>query len=284
MPESPLNENLSTFKYTRRVDANNLWNTIPGIQECRGHTYDNRSGEVVLVPPTKTFKYGESGNWVHAPLDTVVTLYKKYNGYMATMSRYEDKLIVGTSSSTNSIHTEIAKQFLEERAHEFDLHRETYQCDGITLVYEICNDSDTNVIQETQGAHLLGMRFHQLNVPVGFKQWQFVPHSNDEIITTTLEDAIQRTEYQRGVEGWMVYNKDYGICKLRTDYYIGKKLLMQATQTEVDAMYAKPKQYETILPQLWKYAVGLIVEKFSCDEWKNKSPKQKRIELETFEV
>lgn len=251
--------------------------------ECRGHTYDNITGELVLAAPTKSFNYGENGHWLQFSLDTPVVLYKKYNGFMATVSKYNEEIIVGTTGSTKSDFAKLAKAVLIRTYTESGLYKLFDSSDRYTMLFEICDSSDPHIVDELPGAHLLGMRYHQLNIPNGFKQWQFVPHSNGEIVTTTLEDAIQRTEYQRDIEGWMVYNKDYGICKLRTHYFLGKKSLIQASDLEIDSMYKDPSRYVVTLPKIWKHAVELIIKNFSADEWKNKSIKEKRIELEKFE-
>ena len=37
-----VNAHLSTFKYSRKVMYDNLWNKIPGILECRGSHISNK--------------------------------------------------------------------------------------------------------------------------------------------------------------------------------------------------------------------------------------------------
>jgi hypothetical protein len=89
-----INGKFSTFKYARKVMYDYLWDTHSDLKYCRGQTYDNTNGNIVTLPPAKSFNYLENNTWKNKPLDTPVILYKKYNGYMAAMSIYDGELVV----------------------------------------------------------------------------------------------------------------------------------------------------------------------------------------------
>ena len=63
------NGHLDTFKYARRVMFDYLWDTDPALLECRGITYDNRTGALVVAAPRKSFNYLENGWWKDVPLE-----------------------------------------------------------------------------------------------------------------------------------------------------------------------------------------------------------------------
>lgn len=84
-----VNGNLSTFKYEKWVMFDYLWDTNPLLMECRGHTYDNTTGEIVVAAPTKSFNYLENNWGRELQSDTKVQIAKKYNGFLACVSKHE---------------------------------------------------------------------------------------------------------------------------------------------------------------------------------------------------
>lgn len=97
-----VNGNLSTFKYAKRVMFDYLWDTTPLLMDCRGHTYDNTTGEVVVAAPTKSFNYLENNWGRELQSDTKVQIAKKYNGFLACVSKHEGEIVVSTTGSTKS--------------------------------------------------------------------------------------------------------------------------------------------------------------------------------------
>lgn len=270
-----INGNLSTFKYHPRVFYKKLWNTIPGILECRGHTYDNTTGELVLAAPTKTFNYRENGHWLNISLDTPVVLYKKYNGFMATITKYRGDIVIGTTGSTKSDFVHLAKQVLFDKYTEEKLHDkfDHYQ-DRVTFLYEICDPSDPHIVYETPDAEILGRRVHG-------GSWTFEPVCFDAF-STTLEHALELAKSERDIEGWIVYNQYTGdVCKLKTDYYVSKKKLMRMRESDVAQMFAKPTDTLAKLPLTWAPVVEQIVARHTPEDWISLSDQQRRKFIET---
>lgn len=264
------NGNLSTFKYARRVYYANLWNVISGITECRGHTYDNTTGEIVLAAPTKTFNYGENNHWLNAPLDTPVVLYKKYNGFMAAVSSYDGQIVIGTTGSTKSDFAALARTVLVDTYTETGLHRMFDSNERYTRLFEICHNTDPHIVDEECGAHLLGTRDHATG--------RFDPCGR--AIMTTLGEALQLAKNERDIEGWMVYHADHGICKLKTDYYIDKKRLMRMSAQRVKLMYNNPMNVIQSLSRHWKFAVEPIIAYHTETTWAESTDQQRREFLE----
>lgn len=267
------NGNLSTFKYARRVFYNNLWNSIPGITECRGHTYDNTNGELVLAAPTKTFNYGENGHWSNVPLDTNVVLYTKYNGFMATVSKYNEEIVIGTTGSTKSDFAKLARAVLVDIYTETGLNRTFDSEYRYTRLFEICHSSDPHIVDEDCGAHLLGTRDHTSG--------RFDPCGR--AIMMSLDEALLLAKQERNVEGWMVYHPDHGVCKLKTNYYIDKKRLMRMSTQQVKIMYNNPMRVIESLSTHWKFAVEPIIVYHTESVWSESTDQERRKFLEKIE-
>lgn len=209
-----VNGHFVTYKYARKVMFENLW--TPELIECRGHTYDSRNGNIVTLPFPKFFAYGENGNWDGVPLDTPVWAYKKINGYMAAAAMYEGELVVSTTGSTKSDYAGWAKELIKGR----------YIPEGETVLFEVCVPHDPHIVPENSGAHMLALRCKR-------ELYFALPAS-----LFTLAEALEFCRTYK-YEGLMLQKEDGSICKLKSDYYIGKKLLMRR------------KHIPDILPGMW---------------------------------
>lgn len=267
-----INANLSTFKYSRKVMYDYLWHTEPLLLECRGHTYDNQNGTLVQLPFRKSFNYLEDNYWADVPLDTPVQMYKKYNGFMAAATLYDDQLIVSTSGTTDSSYADIARKHIETLDSSV---RPLVISKGWTALFEIIDPEDPHIVEEAYKLRYLGCRAKDTG--------QFLP--SGDYIECSLGRAMEITQEDRG-EGFMVYRLDDEMrlspCKMKTPYYVGKKKLMRMTPNKIDMMY-NPVQFRTIengLPEMWKDAVGEITDCFTAWEWKNKPSQERRVFLE----
>lgn len=238
-----VNGHFATYKYARRVMFENLW--TPELMECRGHTYDIRNGNIVTLPFPKFFAYGENGTWKDTPLSETVLAYKKINGYMAAAAMYDGELVVSTTGSTKSEYAQWARETIK------DVYIPPY----VTVLFEICVPQDPHIVPENYGAHLLAMRGKAGELQMG------LPDS-----TLTLGEAIEFCKTYKG-EGLMLERSDGSICKLKSDYYVGKKLLMRR------------KKIPDNLPGDWSKKGTLlceIVEKLRHSEDFLKGDQQKR--------
>lgn len=197
-----VNGHFATYKYARRVMFENLW--TPELMECRGHTYDIRNGNIVTLPFPKFFAYGENGTWKDTPLSETVLAYKKINGYMAAAAMYDGELVVSTTGSTKSEYAQWAKELIKGE----------HIPEGETVLYEICVPQDPHIVPENYGAHLLALRCKR-------ELYFTLPAS-----TFTLGEAIEFCKTYKG-EGLVLERADGSVCKLKSDYYVGKKLLMR---------------------------------------------------------
>ena len=140
---------LALFKYSRKVMYDYLWFTNPRLMECRGHVYDLYTSQLVQVAPRKSFNYGENGWWSDVNLNQEVTLYRKYNGYMACATMHSTGLVVTTTGSFGGLFQNKAHSLVKDQVYSKDY----------TDVYEIIADFDPHIVDEgSERAVYLGSR------------------------------------------------------------------------------------------------------------------------------
>jgi hypothetical protein len=261
------NGKLSTFKYSRKVMYDYLWDKHPELLECRGHTYDNTNGKLVVAAPTKTFNYLENNTWKGVDTNTEVKAYKKYNGYMASAAIYKGELIVGTTGTSTSDYALYAKEQILLKGLD-----KKFQHEGKTYLFEIIADWDKHIVDELEGCYLLGIRDNKSGTysPCGVS------------VNTTLGEMLEYTKFMKS-EGWMLYSEQYGVCKLKTEYYVGKKKLMRMHPKEVHTLFNSSRSIENKLPDYWKFAVQGIKDSGTLTEWLDMTGLERREFLEKID-
>ena len=277
------NSNLCTFKYHRSVQFNNFWDKIPGIKECRGHTYDKETGEIVLAPPPKVFNYLENSHWKDYPDDKKVLMCKKYNGFMAAATIYNNELIVGTTGTTTSDYAVLAKKMISESPVAMSMIYE-----GYTTTFEIIHDSDPHIVNE--GANAVIPLVERSNWDGALYALQAKDMHPPKVCTFGEAKEIAKTD--RG-EGFMVYdNAEYdngtpvpSICKLKTPYYIQKKKLMRMSKSQVESMYSSGLKLNQILENFdesFRECIIGIVTLVDIQVWIEYTDQQRRKVIESF--
>lgn len=262
----------TTFKYARKAMYEYLWYKVPDLLECRGHVYCNSTKELVQAAPRKSFNYLERNYWKDIPLDTPVEMHKKVNGFMACVTLHNGELLVSTTGTTTSEYAKWAKELILQDWHLYDMVID----DEYTCLFEVVVPQDPHIVQEREGLHLLGVRekangnFH----PMGANA------------RCTLEQALEIAKHDRG-EGFMMYPMQADgtyyynyCCKLKTDYYVGKKKLMRMTAKNVENMYKNGFEIANTLPDMWYDVPRLIVSNIDKDAWLVMSDQQRRLILE----
>lgn len=146
---------LSVLKYKNNVFWDNLWHTDPRLLECRGMVVDAEDN-VIIWPFTKIFNRFENGT--DLPLDQQVVCVRKVNGFMATAAVRGEKLLVSTTGTLDSEFSTLARKHLDELKFDGVAFPEDF-----TFIFEICDRSDPHIIDEEEGAYLIGVRDLALN-------------------------------------------------------------------------------------------------------------------------
>jgi hypothetical protein len=249
--------NLTLFKYAKNVMYGYKWNEHPELLECRGHVYDNQTGQIVQAAPRKSFNYLENGTWANMPMNTEVSLYKKLNGFMAVATIHNGELLVTTTGSFDSEYVQWAKGEILKTEDVNFCHSNS------SFLFEIVVPQDPHIVAEPVGAHFLGWRAKGTG--------RFVAAYTDVVTSyfnITLAEALKIAEQDRG-EGFMMYNEsDWSqVCKLKTPYYVGKKKLMRMSPKNVELLYTNDQWVRDNLPSYWLDAGLVIPDHFYMQEW-----------------
>lgn len=272
---------LVSYKYAKKAMYEYLWSHRPELLECRGHVYDIETEQQVVFPPRKSFNYLENGTWNNVPLSTEVTLYRKYNGFMACVSLFNNQVIVSTTGSTSGPYVEMAKETIFKRFPEETIKtwvNKEGNSQGSWL-FEICHEDDPHIVYEPVAARYLGYRSE-----IGI----FTPiadyfDAGDAEIKTTLSEALELVKTVKH-EGFMVYDSQGNVCKLKSPYYVGKKKLMRMKEKQVLQMFADPVEFvKKNLPESWGWWADIVSDYLLLTEWLGYTEQQRRIYIENME-
>ena len=279
LAKKKINEELGlvTYKYAKKVMYDYLWDKHPELLHCRGHVYNMNTDRLVIAAPKKSFNYLENGTWGGKPMDTIVSLYKKYNGFMACATMHDDKLVVSTTGNTSGQYVEWAKEYIQNYYNaELDRYGSGVMPYGITDLFEIIHPEDPHIVHEGVGAVFLG--WTSMSNP-----YKFMPASDDADSwqITTLGEALELVKSVKH-EGFMMYDAVTNeVCKLKSPYYVGKKKLMRANAKAVANMYSNPEAYTVInLPGEWHGVPKVIVNYWRQHEWLEMDAQERRSFLE----
>jgi hypothetical protein len=216
--------NLTLFKYSRQAMQSGKLHTDERLMECRGHVYDNTTGAIIQTPFRKSFNYLENDWWRAAKPTDKVTVYKKYNGFMLSVTTYEGEHLVTTTGSFTSDFIELGKKYIKSA-----LEAPLYDMEWTNL-YEICATEDPHIVYEEPKAIFLGSRF---------KDGKFHPAPKTQVGVMQLKDALELAKEDSG-EGFMVYHRDdktfTAPCKIKSSGYVAKKLLMRAGSARLKSL------------------------------------------------
>lgn len=267
---------LYLYKYARKVFYDNLWHLDSRLLEARGIVLD-AEGNVVVWPFTKVFNRFENGTDVDR--DRMVTVVRKVNGFMACVTLAGNDVLVTTTGSFDSEFAELACQHVGMLRSNFK--------PGRTYIFEICDPSDPHIVEEKQGAYLIGCR----NLETGRM------FGEDSLDCLAYDIGARRPEYDvmrfsevpalvKVVEheGFMIRDAGTGetLMKIKSPHYLSKKALMRMGKRAVDQMFDNPEQFRQRLDEEFLLCFETIREKFTKDTWGGLDESGRRAVIERF--
>lgn len=250
--------NYSLFKYTRKVMYDALWFTNVHLMECRGHVYDNRTGEIVTYAPRKSFNYGEFGWWSEINPNDEVFFAKKWNGFLINQNK--DNMLTTTGSFDSD--------FVDYAAESIVVCDKLIGGD-LTSSQEVIHDLDPHIVQEVSGNGC------NIRIPLTnrYEDGRVEPYDLQSAKLKDVIDFATKSHY----EGYMVYHvtDDFKLApvKLKTDYYVAKKRLMRLSKDRVKKMYnghtvfGNFDLYADENRNLWNEISVAITKKFQIEYW-----------------
>lgn len=239
--ESKSYPGLHVLKYKRKVFHDNLWNKY--FEQCRGTIVDSNFN-VVAYPFQKIYNYGIESNAPVLDDSTIVTAYKKINGFMVAISCYNDDLLISTTGSTDSDFVEYAKDMMKLHMPISDWKNVICSTENknYTFLFECVHPEDPHIIVETPGMYFLAKREVSWDSTInGFgldcaTNWKEFAESElhcfsvDAFITTIgeLKELVKSVQH----EGFIFYCEDGTASKLKSPYYLTLKWVARNPNTE----------------------------------------------------
>ena len=274
---------LSVFKYSREVFYRALWNTNPLLLEARGMVLAD-DGTKVIWPFTKVFNHHENGT--ELDLDTRVIAPRKVNGFMAAARYWKGELSVSTTGTLDSDFAKLARSYIEKLEGIESVARD------LTVLFEICDNSDPHIVAEEEGAYLIGARFMQGTMYEGemLTEGQLDVLANlmgakrPAVFMGTFRQVLELLQDCKH-EGFMVRMMDHTqntVMKLKSPHYLTKKFLMRMGQKKVTAMFDDKEEFLKTIDEEFYRVVHYITRWFSVENWTAHDDKQRRAVIEDY--
>ncbi len=259
---------LTVYKYERCVFYDNLWNLDSRLLDARGMVLDSQ-GRKVIWPFTKVFNRFENGT--DLPPDTKVVCPVKMNGFMASATRYQDEVLISTTGTLDSSYVELARKYL-------DKHSDMILGMGIgrrvTFLFEICSPEDPHIIEEQEGAYLIGIRDHVTGEMFPEEGLDHLAETfgvlRPYVIECTFAEIVELNA-RCEIEGYMVRLADEPgqpiVMKLKSPYYLTTKFLARMGLKKIEQMYKDVNAFKHIIDEEFYAVVDYITANFSKETW-----------------
>lgn len=273
LKESSRFPGLFVCKYKKKVFYSNLWESDPSLKESRGHVYDV-DGNIVIRPFTKIFNRFENNTNISD--DEICLKVEKKNGFMAAATFVEsvNKVVVSTTGSLDSDFVNYAEDFINDKVKKVIENHYVETKTPYTWLFEICHKKDPHIIEEQEGAYLIGQREvsdespyfsspHKETLLDNFAEKMGVFRPKWEVVTF---DSIVKEAKECKHEGFLVYGQNSNTAlKIKSPFYLSLKLLAR----KKDILSLSKSKVDEEFYNLIDYIVS-IKEEFSIMEEQEK--------------
>lgn len=228
----PAGDGLYILKYKKCVFFDGLWNKY--LEECRGTVID-ADFNVVSRPFTKIYNFRVEAKSPVLSDNTLVTAYRKVNGFMCSLTWHNNDILVSTTGSTDSEFVRMARHMMLTHMSWSDWQKQVQEVSGLTLMFECVHPSDPHICPEEVGMHFLGFRENSWDSRVdGFgvavsQKWEDYARAYLNCYTTesyvlTVGELMTKAKTAKH-EGFVFYTEDGRSAKIKTKYYLIQKAL-----------------------------------------------------------
>ena len=233
--EKPLDNNISSFNFSRDVFHRDDWDDIKLI--ARGLFVDTLAWRILARGYVKFFNFAEreknTKQWLKENLVFPCKAYRKYNGFLGLISwdKTNNRLFVASKSTNEGDHSKLAEEILKKYA-PIDAITKYLQENNCTMLFEICTPLDPHIIHEEEGPVLLDIIENTINFhkkPYGelvafaeanglrYKQLDEIIHNFDQL--DPMLNTMWVMDPGKPVEGWVIEDANGYCFKLKTFYY-----------------------------------------------------------------
>ena len=220
---------LSVIKYKKRVFYDNLWNDI--LEECRGLVVD-ADFNIVSRPFTKIYNYGVEKRAPKFGEDELVDAYQKVNGFMASVTWYNDDVLVST---TGSLDSDFVQYVYDMIGADLPRYREVLvQYPEYTFMFECVHPKDPHIIPELPGMYYIGHRKKTWDSKVEVNN-NFADYFNCYAPMVSYNVPVRLViEEAKGCrhEGFVFYHADGRAAKIKSPYYLINKFVARNPRTD----------------------------------------------------
>ena len=231
----PAGEGIFVLKYKKKVFYDNLWDEY--LEHCRGSVID-KDFNLIAYPFQKIYNYGiEKEAPVFSEIDTIVTAFRKVNGFMVAVSYHNGDVLVSTTGSTSGDFVEMAKEMMLKHMPwaDWQMALMADDCRDMTFMFECVHRNDPHIVPEQEGMYLLGYRY---------KSWDSVTETKMisklaidfgtipvEHYRTTMHTLLNKVTTVRH-EGFVFYTNDGTSAKIKSPYYLTSKWVARNPKTD----------------------------------------------------
>lgn len=227
---------LSILKYRKSVFFNNLWNDF--LEECRGTVID-KDWNPITRPFKKIYNFGIESKAPKIHHDEMVTAYRKINGFMASMTWYQNDVLISTTGSLDSDFVDMAKETAATYTDWENCRSLLKNMEGKTLLFEVCHVNDPHIIPEIPGMYLIGMRENTWDSEIqgwnrGYDFYDIAKKIRcfaPEFFQVSFGDIVKMTKECRH-EGFVVYTLDGRCTKIKSPWYLTNKWVARNPRTD----------------------------------------------------
>ena len=218
------------LQYKKCVFYDNLWNEY--LEECRGTLVDEEYN-VVSRPFTKIYNYGIEDRAPILDSATLVSAFRKVNGFMIAVTWYNDDILVSTTGSTDSDYVKMALELINREKYLAVCRR----WKGYTFMFECVHTHDPHIIPEEIGMYLLGYRESYWNSQIEVRNHELIMLA-EQFGCYMVESnqvsvgALVRLSKCVKHEGFVAYTDNGLAFKIKSPYYLVKKFVARNPNTK----------------------------------------------------
>lgn len=262
---------LSVLKYTRKVFFKNLWHLDERLLECRGTVVDEEDN-VIVLPFKKVFNLHENGTEVE--LDRIVEIPTKVNGFMAAVTNTEKYgLIVSTTGTLDSEYAKLARKHVPY----------TILNTKFTYLFEVCDSSDPHIVEEEEGAYLIGARNLDTGVLLNEEVLDRISPKRPKVTTKVFSKVLEDIKTVKH-EGFMVRDAATGevLAKCKSPYYLVKKALLRMGSKRESIMFNHPEDFKQQIDEEYYDLHKYIIDTYTLEEYISFTQEERRTIFEEY--
>ena len=230
-------EGIYVLKYKKKVFYDNLWNEY--LVECRGTIVD-KDFNLISYPFQKIYNYGiEKEAPQFSEIDTIVTCFRKVNGFMVSLTWHNGDVLVSTTGSTSGDFVEMAREMMLKHMPWADWQMALMAdgCRDMTFMFECVHPNDPHIIVEKPGMYVLGYREKTWKSEVGHHPAMlehlgemfhcYVPEYY-HLTVRALKNFTKTVKH----EGFVFYDERGVGAKIKSPYYLTAKWVARNPRTD----------------------------------------------------